>query len=161
MALAPYVKRLRAAVGHDLVLLVGTAAVVRDGRGGVLLQQRADDGGWDIPGGAIDAGQSPAEAVVHKVREETGLEVRPRRLLGVFGGLAERTRYPNGDEAEFTTIVFECDVIGGTLRAEAGEATSARFVPLAQLPPLRGRYASRVLALGPHALPVFDPPAAT
>ena len=91
-------------------------------------------------------------------REETGLEVRPLRLLGVFGGLEERVRYANGDEAEFTTIVFECDVAGGALRAEAGESTVARFVPLADLPPLRGRYAARVLALGPDALPLFDPP---
>ena len=158
MALSAYVRRMRARVGHDLLLLPGTAAVVRDAEGRVLLQRRIDDGLWDLPGGATDAGDSPSEAVVRKVREETGLEVRPVRLLGVFGGLAERARYPNGDEAEFTTIVFECEIVGGALRVEEGQAETLAFHAPDAPPPMRGRYGPRVVALGPGAAPLFDPP---
>jgi ADP-ribose pyrophosphatase YjhB (NUDIX family) len=158
MALSEYVRRLRERVGHDLLLLPGTAAVVRDAQGRVLLQRRRDDGLWDLPGGASDAGDSPSEAVVRKVREETGLEVRPLRLLGVFGGRHERARYPNGDEAEFTTIVFECEIVGGELRPEEGEADALRFHPGESPPPMRGRYGPRVIGLGAHSAPLYDPP---
>lgn len=66
-----------------------------------------------LPAGGIEPGESPAQAVAREVKEETGLVVRPVRLAGVFGGTAGRTRYPNGDEVEYTVCVFDCAVVGG------------------------------------------------
>ena len=85
MPMSPYMEGLRELVGHRLVLIPAVAAVIRDDRGQVLLvQTRA--GFWSLPAGAIDPGESPREAVIREVREETGLEVRPVRLLDALGG---------------------------------------------------------------------------
>ncbi|MFN3652719.1 MAG: NUDIX domain-containing protein [Armatimonadota bacterium] len=136
MPLSPHIQHLRAAVGTHLLLLPGVAAVVRSSHGEILLHRRADDGKWSLPAGAIEPGESPAEAVVREVREETGLTVAPELILGVFGGRELRHTYPNGDEVEYTVIVFGCRVVGGELHAGDGEALEfGHFAPEA-LPPL-------------------------
>ena len=39
---------------------------------------------WGLPGGAMDLGESVGQAVVREVREETGLEVQPTGLVGIY-----------------------------------------------------------------------------
>ena len=139
MPISPYLRELRAVVGPRLLLLPGFAALVRDESVRVLFMHRADDGRWGLPAGAIDPGESPAEAIVREVREESGLIVRPTRVAGVFGGVGFRHRYPNGDEAEWTVTVFECEVVGGELVPQDGEALELRYfvpeeAPALQLP---------------------------
>ena len=64
-------------------LAVGDAAVI-DGEGRILLIQRADNGKWAMPGGALEVGETPAEGVVREALEETGVHCRPISLVGVF-----------------------------------------------------------------------------
>ena len=159
MSTSRYVTELRECVGDRLLLLPGVAAVIRDDAGRVLLQRRTDDGQWGLPGGAVDPGESPAEAIVREAREETGLEIAVERIVGVFGGRRYRMRYPNGEEAEYTTIVFACRVSGGTLHAQPDESAALRFVSEDALPPLKEEWEPRVIRHPPGAAPLFDPPA--
>lgn len=133
-------RELRALVGTRLLLLPGVSAIIRNNRGDVLCLLRADDGRWGLPAGAIDPGESPAAAIVREVREETGLDVCVEAVAGVFGGTDFRHQYPNGDEAEFVTIVFECRVTGGKLHAADGEALEFRWFPFNAMPHLGLRY---------------------
>jgi 8-oxo-dGTP diphosphatase len=60
-------------------------AVVHDPAGRLLMIKRAHDphrGLWSLPGGRIEPGESPEQAVQREVREETGLDVRPGALVG-------------------------------------------------------------------------------
>ena len=148
MPISDYLRDLRALVGSRLLLLPGVAAIVRDAEHRVLFIRRADNGEWGLPAGAIDPGETPADAVAREVREETGLEVRPARVAGVFGGKGFRVRYENGDEAEYTVIVFDCEVVGGTLSATDGEALELRYFAPDEAPALQVAY--------PRSL--FDPP---
>jgi ADP-ribose pyrophosphatase YjhB (NUDIX family) len=137
--ISTYLRELRGIVGQRLLLLPGVSAIVRDDAQRVLFIRRADDGRWGLPAGAVDPGESPAEAIVREVREETGLAVRVTRVAGVFGGADYRHRYPNGDEAEWVVAVFECDVVGGELTPLDGEALELRYfapedAPTLQLP---------------------------
>jgi 8-oxo-dGTP diphosphatase len=59
-------------------------AVVRDGAGRVLLQRRRDNDQWALPGGAIEEGETAAEAVAREVEEETGCRAEVLRLVGVY-----------------------------------------------------------------------------
>ena len=60
-------------------------AVIRDRDGRLLLVRRGrapSMGLWSVPGGRVEAGETPAQAAAREVREETGLEVEVGRLLG-------------------------------------------------------------------------------
>ena len=56
----------------------GTAAVIFDGKGAVLLQKRADNGFWGLPEGWLDVGEPVEQGVLREVYEETGLRVSMR-----------------------------------------------------------------------------------
>ena len=109
--MSPYYQALRRLWGQSLLLIPGVAAVIHDGTGRLLLQ-RKHDGSWSLPAGAIEPGESPQEAVVREVAEETGLVCEVERLLGVFGGSAFRHTYPNGDAVESVAVLFACRPVG-------------------------------------------------
>lgn len=63
---------------------VDVRAVVFNDKNEILLVQERADGGWAIPGGWADVGYSPTEVAVKEVKEETGLNVEPIRLIAVL-----------------------------------------------------------------------------
>ena len=156
MGLSPYLERLRRAVGTELVIVPGAAGIVRDADGRVLLLRRADDDRWDLPGGATDPGETPARTAEREVQEESGLRVRATRVAGVFGGGDFRRTYPDGGNVEGVVVVFHCDVIGGELRPQHGEATDARYFDVATMPVLAFPY-PRDLFDGVSRPAIFDP----
>jgi ADP-ribose pyrophosphatase YjhB (NUDIX family) len=50
----------------------------------ILLVREREDGGWSLPGGWADVGESPADGTVREVREESGYETRAVKLLAVI-----------------------------------------------------------------------------
>jgi ADP-ribose pyrophosphatase YjhB (NUDIX family) len=103
------------------------SGIVRDARNRVLLVQQQDNGVWSTPGGIVEMEDTPADAVVREVWEETGLFVHPSRLIGVYGGPDFVVTYPNGDVTQYISCIFECEVVGGELRPGDDEVTDARF----------------------------------
>lgn len=132
MPISDYLAGLRERVGHDLLLDPCAAGIVWDGEGRVLLQRRSDNGLWSVPGGGLDPGEQPAQACVREVYEETGLVVRPLRVLSVETLAA--TSYPNGDVAQAIVSVFACSIVGGELACRDGESLELRFFPPGALP---------------------------
>lgn len=66
---------------------VGVSAIIEDAMGRVLLIRHSYRWGWHLPGGGVDRGEAPIEAVVREAREEVGLiTCGPPQLLGVFLG---------------------------------------------------------------------------
>jgi 8-oxo-dGTP pyrophosphatase MutT (NUDIX family) len=122
--MSPYLAELRSIVGARPLMLSSAAGVVSDDAGRILLGRHEVGGHWVIPGGIIDPGETPAQAMVREVREETGLTVSPTELLGVWGGTAEHhVTYPNGHEVDFLLIAFEARVVGGRLDTASEELT--------------------------------------
>jgi 8-oxo-dGTP pyrophosphatase MutT (NUDIX family) len=157
MPISPYLRALRQKIGTALVLMPSVTAVIRDDAGRVLLMRRSDDGRWDLPGGTTDPGEPPARALAREVWEETGLQVVPERILGVFGGGdGFRATYPNGDQLEFMDVVFECRVVGGRLGCRDGEALELRYFPPDDLPELPLRYPPGVVPPGPALAARFE-----
>jgi len=97
-------------------LRLGCSAVVFDTtREKILLTQRTDNGQWCLPGGRIEAGESVAEACVRETWEETGLQVRVTRLIGVYSNPNKLVIYPDGNKAHIIALSFEAEIIGGEL----------------------------------------------
>jgi ADP-ribose pyrophosphatase YjhB (NUDIX family) len=98
--------------------------VVRDGR--VLLVKRAFEpfkDWWDVPGGFLEAGEHPHDGVARELLEESGLEVRPGALVGIY-----MDRY--GDDGDPTlNLYYECAVVGGAELAGDDAAELGWFQP--------------------------------
>lgn len=140
MAISDYLKKLRGKIGHDLLLLPSVAAIIRDERGRILLQGKSDDV-WSLPAGAIEPGETPAQAIVREVWEETILIVRPLRIVGVFGGAnGFRYTYSNGDAVEYAVVLFECEKVGGELGKRDDETVKLEYFPLEEMPELPIKY---------------------
>jgi len=136
-----YIRRLRAAVGTDPLILVGSSVLVLDRIGRILLIERADTGDWGLPGGLTDPGESLEDTARREVFEETGVKIEELTLLGVFSGPEFYYRYPHGDEIHNVTAAYVAHVPAGTTaRPDLGEALRAEFfepdaIPAAFLPP--------------------------
>jgi 8-oxo-dGTP pyrophosphatase MutT (NUDIX family) len=110
--MSDYVRRLREKVGTDYMLMPSVSALIRGDDGRVLFVQHVE-GRWQLPGGAIDPGERPAEAMQRECLEEAGITAEPVRILGVFGGPEYRITFSNGDEAGWIVTVFEARIVAG------------------------------------------------
>ena len=105
------------------------AAVFKEGQ--ILLVQERSDGGWSLPGGWADVNERPSAMVEREVWEESGFQVRARKVVGVYES--------NHDRQPLTVyhaykVVFLCDLLGGEARA-SNETLDVGFFGLDQLPP--------------------------
>jgi ADP-ribose pyrophosphatase YjhB (NUDIX family) len=143
-----HIKRLRAAIGHDLLLLPSVSVLPVDQAGRVLLvRHTGHDDGWAVLGGAVEMGESPAQAAIRETREEIGVEVRLTRLLDVLGGPDYEVRYPNGDRAAYVTAVYQAEITGGSLAADGAEVCQVAWFATAELPGLElNRFARALLS---------------
>ncbi len=103
-------KRLLEEIGY-ITPKVGADAAIFNEDGEILLMERADGSGWCLPCGWVEPNEKPVDAVIREVREETGLEIDVKQLVGVF------TRMPSEKNGLHTmiAIVHLCEVIGGEL----------------------------------------------
>ena len=129
-----YMKKIRAHIGSERMMLPGTDAVIRDDKGRILVQKRTDFDMWNLPGGIIEVDETPAATIMREVYEETGLTVQPTRLIGVYGGKDYFVTYPNGDKVAYTNYAFEARITGGTLQADEKESAALKFVAADNLP---------------------------
>ncbi len=131
-----YVTYLRQFVGHAKIILPGAAGMIRDVNGRVLLQRRRDNGLWGFPGGLLELGESATDTVIREFREEVGLDIEPKRLVGVYTSPRFDRAYPNGDTSQLFASFFECQVVGGRLRAQEAEVLELGWFDLDNLPPM-------------------------
>jgi 8-oxo-dGTP diphosphatase len=103
------------------------AIIIKDNR--ILLIRRAHPpfkGEWALPGGFVEKGETLKEAVAREAKEETGLEVRPVNMIGVYDD-------PGRDPRGAVSAAYMCEVVSG----EAGpsdESLEARFFSITEIP---------------------------
>lgn len=139
-----YIEFLRSKVGKSVLLIPSIAAVILDQHGRLLLQEKHDES-WSLPTGMIEPGESPREAIVREVKEETGLVVAPGCILGVFGGSTFRYSYSNGDSVEYTVILMRCSVFADSGVAIDEETKSIKYFDKHSMPELALPYPKDVL----------------
>jgi len=117
-------------IGRSAQLRPGCSAAIFDAtRQKILLQQRSDNGRWCFPGGAMDPGESAAEACEREIREETGLEVRVTRLIAVYSDPHCIVEYADGNRWQVLSLHFEAEVIGGELTLDEETLALDYFSP--------------------------------
>jgi 8-oxo-dGTP pyrophosphatase MutT (NUDIX family) len=128
-----YVKELRKIVGHRPLILPGAVAIILNEEDEVLLQLRGD-GGWGLPGGIMELGESLEETAAREVFEETGLTIGEVKLVGLFSGKDYYLKVANGDELYSVTAVYMTREVSGELLKDGVETVDLRYFPLNQLP---------------------------
>jgi 8-oxo-dGTP diphosphatase len=123
--------------------IVGIGAVVLQGDH-VLLVRRGQEplkGGWSLPGGALELGETLEQGVVREVFEETGLNVEVVSIVEVLDRIVLEDRAEEVDNSgenqqriryHYVLIDFHCRVVGGRLSA-ASDAADARWVAREEL----------------------------
>ncbi len=144
MSMSTYIKNIRNKIGKATLMIPSVAAVILDENNELLLQEKHKEP-WSLPAGMIEPGESPREAVIREVLEETGLLVEPVKLLGVFGGRGFAYTYPNGDEVEYTIILMRCKVKKNTGNSLDTETKSLKYFDKAHMPKLALPYPKEIL----------------
>jgi len=102
---------------------IGVFAIITDDQDRVLMSHRRDYDLWNLPGGRVEKGEVPWEALVREVDEEIGLKVEVKKLMGIYSK-------PQKDEIVFC---FVCDVVSGELK-ESDEADRHEYFVLNDIP---------------------------
>ncbi len=114
----------------------GVAVVIFDEENRVLLQKRADVGLWGIPSGHIERGETVCNAAIREVKEETNLDIRILKLIGVYSDPHSQVfAYPNGKIVHFITTCFLAEITGGELTCNSSESLEIKFFGQWELPP--------------------------
>jgi ADP-ribose pyrophosphatase YjhB (NUDIX family) len=96
---------------------VSVAGVIVDDQGRALLIQRRDNGHWEAPGGVLELNEDIVSGLRREVREETGLEIEPELLTGVYKNM----------KRGIIALVFRCHTVGGSL-AVTDESQAFRWM---------------------------------
>lgn len=116
-------------------VIVALALIRRDDTV-LLVQQRDPPGYWSLPGGVVERGESPDQAAIREVKEETGLDIRLKRAVGIYAKPAD----------DALAITFEGEITGSTMLQTTNETLACRYFPTNQLPePIRDHLRQRIL----------------
>jgi len=138
-----YVLNLRKLIGSQPLIVVGAAAVVLRQQQ-LLLVKRTDNLLWGLPAGSKELAEDLQTTAIRELHEETGLVGQQPKLLTVVSGADMQYTYPNGDQIDSVTTVYQLTATG-ELCADQDEISAAKFFQLAKLPTALTPITTRVL----------------
>ena len=112
---------------HSLVILFND-------KDEILVEERADDGLFDFPGGTIDLEETAEEAAKRELFEETGLITDELELFKVYSGKITHYVYFNGDETYGVDLVYICRKYHGELKPQLEEVKTLKFYTIDKIP---------------------------
>lgn len=108
--------------------------VVVNEAGEILLIRRSDNDNWALPGGAVDLGESVAQAAVRETKEETGIDCDVTGLVGIYSDPKHIILYTsNGEARQEFSIVLTARRTGGH-RTPSDESTEVRWIAPSEIP---------------------------
>ncbi len=117
-------------IGPSTPKVAVQAAIFDDGR--LLMVRERSDGKWTLPGGWADLYESPSEAVVREVFEESGFHTEAVKLIAAF----DRSKHPHSPSPDHVyKLVFACRIVGGEARTSM-ETDAVEFFAEDELPEL-------------------------
>ena len=132
--MSDYLKDLREKTGHMPLVLPHAVVIIINNQNEILLEERADDGFFDFPGGGIDLKETAEEAAARELKEETGLIANRLELFKVYSGEITHYVYFNGDEIYGVDCVYICRDYSGELKRQLSEVRRLFFCSLDKMP---------------------------
>ena len=123
-------RKFDAQIGYATPKVDVRGTIIKDDK--ILLVQERTDERWCMPGGWADVGESPAEMVIREVWEESGFEVVPKKVIGVYD--ANKQGRPL-ELFHAYKIIFLCEITGGNART-SNETMGVDFFDFNNLPSL-------------------------
>jgi len=124
MARTDYLDNVEAPTANSII--PAASAIISDGKGRLLLQKRKDNQLWALPGGTMEIGESIGECIKREVKEETGLEIEPMYVVGIYSNPKHVIAFSDGEVRQEFSICFACRMLGGTLAA-SNESDDVQF----------------------------------
>jgi len=114
-------------------LVPSVNVVVGNEEGSILLIRRSDNGNWAVPGGAVDLGESVAQAAVRETLEESGIECEVTGIVGIYSDPRHVILYTsNGEVRQEFSIVLTARALSGQ-PTPSSESSEVRWVPSAEV----------------------------
>jgi ADP-ribose pyrophosphatase YjhB (NUDIX family) len=114
-------------------LVPSVNVVVTNAVSDILMIRRTDNGNWAVPGGAIDLGESVAQAAVRETLEESGIECEITGIVGIYSDPRHVILYTsNGEVRQEFSIVLTARALGGQ-PTPSSESSEVRWMPTAEV----------------------------
>jgi ADP-ribose pyrophosphatase YjhB (NUDIX family) len=114
-------------------LVPSVNVVVVNDAGEILMIRRTDNDNWAVPGGAIDLGESVAQAAVRETREESGIECEITGIVGIYSDPKHVLLYTsNGEVRQEFSIVLTAQPLSGQ-PTPSSESSEVRWVPVSEV----------------------------
>ena len=99
-------------ISHIPFIQTGSAIIIRNEVGEILLQERTDRNMWGLPGGCQELGEDLRVTATREAYEETGIKLNPLdiELIDTLSGESRKNSYPNGDIVYNNTSLYLADV---------------------------------------------------
>ncbi|GAA0220076.1 NUDIX domain-containing protein [Actinomadura nitritigenes] len=110
-------------------LVPSVNVVVTNDNGDILMIRRTDNDNWAVPGGAIDLGESVAQAAVRETKEETGVDCEITGIVGIYSDPKHLIHYTSNDEVrqEFSILLTGRPTGGEPRRSD--ESSEVLWIP--------------------------------
>lgn len=98
----------------------------------ILLVKESLDSKWSLPGGWADVGYSPREVIIKEFKEETGLDINPKRLLAVF----DKKMHAHPPQPFYVyKMIFYCEMLTTSIQ-KGFDVLDVQYFEIDNLPPL-------------------------
>jgi ADP-ribose pyrophosphatase YjhB (NUDIX family) len=144
-------------IGYQTPKVGVRVVVIKDGK--LLLVKEKMDGRWSLPGGYADLGMTPSQTAINEVKEESGFDVEPVKILGFIDyNKYQKRPFP----FDIYQLFIECRITGGEA-APGIETSDVGFFSIENLPELSERRVTKKqmlqmyeLAVNENVEPIFD-----
>ena len=116
-------------INHIPFIQTGSAIIIRNELGQILLQERTDRNKWGLPGGCQELGENLKITAVREAYEETGIKLNPNDLILIdtLSGETRKNSYPNGDIVYNNTSLYLANVLTNNICNLKGDSETKRL----------------------------------
>ena len=123
------------------IVPAASAVIIQDNE--ILLQKRADNDLWSLPGGKMEPGEDIEHTIIREVLEETGYNVVVNKLIGVYTNPNCIIAYSDGEVRQQFSLCFQCSIVSGEMRISS-ESKEVQFFKLNEIENLSISYQQKI-----------------